>query len=129
MLCLFHFRKNRKNTWNQQRKKTAVFFARTNLRKSQQSFIQKVLKTSVELLRRTMILSCTKRFEKNNELERLYWYMLIVENDSQIIEKVLIHKLQTVKGEEQSLCGKRYASFVKRLSTKITSHQRNFPES
>ena len=55
--------------------------------------------------------------------------MLIVENDSQIIEKVLIHKLQTVKGEEQNLCGKRYASFVKRLSTKITSHQRNFPES
>ena len=26
--------KNRKNTWNQQNKKNAVFFARTNLRKS-----------------------------------------------------------------------------------------------
>ena len=106
MLCLFHFRKNRKNTWNQQRKKTAVFFARTNLSKSQQSFIPKVLKTSIELLRRTMILSCKKRFEKNHEPERLYWYMLIVENDSQINEKVSIHNLQRVKGEEQNLCGK-----------------------
>ena len=28
MLCLLHFRKNRKNTWNQQRKKTAVFFCK-----------------------------------------------------------------------------------------------------
>ena len=25
MLCLLHFRKNRKNTWNQQKKKTALF--------------------------------------------------------------------------------------------------------
>ena len=98
MLCLLHFRKNRKNTWNQQRKKTAVFFARANLSKSQRLFIQKVLKTSVELLRRTMILSCKKRCEKNHEPERLYWYMLIVENDSQINEEVLIHNLQTVKG-------------------------------
>ena len=97
VLCLFHFRKNRKKTWNQQRKKTAVFFTRTNLRKSQQSFIQNVLKTSVELLRRTMILMCKKRFQKSHELERLYWHMLIVENDSQINEKVLIHNLQTVK--------------------------------
>ena len=61
MLCLFHFRKNRKNTWNQQRKKTAVFFARTNLRKSQQSFIQKALKTSTELLR-------TNDFELQEEI-------------------------------------------------------------
>ena len=53
---------------------------------------------NIELLRRTMILSCKKRFEKNHELERLYWYMLIVQNDSQINEKVLIHNLQTVKG-------------------------------
>ena len=44
-----------------------------------------------------MILSCKKRFEKNYELERLYWYMLIVENNSQINEKVLIHNLQTAK--------------------------------
>ena len=29
LLCLFHFRKNRKKAWNQQRKKTAVFFSRT----------------------------------------------------------------------------------------------------
>ena len=58
----------------------------------------KGLEKSIELLTRTMNLSCKKRFEKNHELERLYWYMLIVENDSQINEKVLIHNLQTVKG-------------------------------
>ena len=45
-----------------------------------------------------MILSCKERFEKNNELERLYWYILIVENDSEINEKALIQNIQTVKG-------------------------------
>ena len=52
---------------------------------------------NIELLRRTMILSCKKRFEKSHELDRLYWYMLIVVNESQINEKVLIHNLQTIK--------------------------------
>ena len=39
-----------------------------------------------------------EEIKKNHELERLYWYMLFIEDDSQINEKVLIENLQTVKG-------------------------------
>ena len=111
ILCVFNFKKNKviiKKTQKDMKttrkhgirreRKPLVFIANRNLRKSQQSFIQKVSITSVKLLRRTMISSCKKRFRKNHYLERLYWYMLIAENVSQINEKVLIHNLQTVKG-------------------------------